>query len=75
MAAAAIMDASSTFSSKHPSLAVKRGKSDVGTQHLARWKDKRPQRSHTFSRIEIDSTPTIVNKFEKFNLGRFVFVV
>ncbi len=73
MAAAAILDASSSFSSH---ATVKRGKSDAATMQVAKNKRrKEAQRSHTFSRNQIDSTPKMVTKFDKPYLERCKAIV
>jgi len=71
LAAAAILDASTSFGSN---TTVKRGKSDVSSMQVTKNKKaKATQRSHTFTRRgEIDSTPKMVSKFDKPYLERYV---
>ena len=56
LAAAAIMDASSSFS-HHPS---RRASEAAPTSRKTK-----PKRAHTFSKAEIDATPKMVTKFDK----------
>ena len=60
LAAAAIVAASSSFSAHHPSMVRKPRIHD----------NKQARRSHTISKMDIDSTPKTVAKFNKPYLER-----
>lgn len=71
LAAAAIMGASSSFSTQHPSMSTRRESEDTPQHASSSKKGKGAKRTHTFSKKEIDSTPKIVTKFDKPYLERY----
>ena len=65
LAAAAILDASSTFSASRRATMTPQREVQKDSQ-----KSNKPQRAHTFSKNQIDSTPRMVTKFDKPYLER-----
>ena len=71
LAAAAIMDASTSFVGHKASTSGRRGTEMVAPLSQPRPQGKQPQRAHTFSKAQIDSTPRTAAKFDKPYLERY----